>query len=373
MANSSQSISQKEFTAKMLEALIRVGLVVVLFVWCFKIVLPFAVPVVWGIIIAVAIFPGYIKLNALLGGRDKLSAALYLSLALGLLITPTILVSGSFIDTSQYLLHELEQGSLSVPTPNSSVKQWPLVGEKVYSLWAQASVNLEGTLKQYAVQIKKLVSILLSAAAGAGGGILQFVISVIISAILLTKSVGAEKFTVKFFQRLAGEKNGLIFTNLTRSTIRSVAQGVVGVAIIQSILAAVGLYLMGIPGWGLWTVLILVLAVAQLPTLLVLGPIIAYVFSVSESTPAIIFAIWSVLVSMSDSFLKPLFLGRGMGTPTWVILLGAIGGMMLSGILGLFVGAIILTLGYELFMAWLEKESFDENQVGQESAQKLAK
>ncbi len=357
MSNSSQSISEKEFTARTLEAVIRVGLVLILLTWCFKIVLPFAVPVIWGIIIAVAIFPIYNRLQTLLGGRGKTAATLYTILALTLLITPTVMVSGSFIDTSQYILKELEQGSLSVPPPNSSVKQWPLVGDKVYGLWTQASVNLEGTLKQYSVQIKKLVGILLSAAAGAGGGILQFVISVIISGVLLTKAAGSKEFSLKFFQRLGGEKNGLMFTNLTRSTIRSVAQGVLGVAIIQSVLAAIGLYLMGIPGWGFWTVLILIFAVAQLPPLLILGPIIAYVFSVSESTPAIIFAIWSVLVSMSDSFLKPLFLGRGMDTPTLVILLGAIGGMMLSGILGLFVGAIILALGYELFMAWLNKET----------------
>ena len=231
-------------------------------------------------------------------------------------------------------------------------------------MWNKASINLEGTLKEYASQIKKLAAVFFSAAAGAGSGILQFIISVIISGVLLTKSTGSYQFTLKFFQRLGGEKNGLLFTTLARSTIRSVAQGVLGVAIIQSVLAAIGLYVMGIPGWGLWTVLILVLAVAQLPPILILGPIIAYVFSVSESTPAIIFTIYSVIVSMSDGFLKPLFLGRGMETPMLIILLGAIGGMMLSGILGLFVGAIVLALGYELFIAWLDKETFETDGTG---------
>jgi len=113
---------------------------------------------------------------------------------------------------------------------------------------------------------------------------------------------------------------------------------------------------MDIPGWGLWTVLILILAVAQLPPLLVLGPVIFYAFSIADTTPAIIFTLWSVLVSMSDGFLKPLFLGRGMEMPMLVILIGAIGGMMLLGILGLFIGAIALAIGYELFMAWLNKD-----------------
>ena len=126
-----------------------------------------------------------------------------------------------------------------------------------------------------------------------------------------------------------------------------------GIAVIQAIMGGTGMYFMDVPGWGLWTLFILVLAVAQLPPLLVLLPAIIYVFSVADTTPAVIFAIWSIIVSMSDSILKPLLLGRGMNTPMLVILLGAIGGMLWFGLLGLFVGAIVLALGYEHFMAWL--------------------
>jgi len=117
---------------------------------------------------------------------------------------------------------------------------------------------------------------------------------------------------------------------------------------------------MDVPGWGLWTLIILVLAVAQMPAFIVLLPVIIYVFSVTATIPAVIFTIWSLLVGLSDNILKPLLLGRGMETPTLVILLGAIGGMILFGILGLFVGSIILALGYELFMAWLDRENAQE-------------
>jgi predicted PurR-regulated permease PerM len=113
---------------------------------------------------------------------------------------------------------------------------------------------------------------------------------------------------------------------------------------------------MDVPGWGLWSAIILVLAIAQLPPVIVLGFVVAYVFSVADTTPAVIFAIYALIVSGSDGFLKPLFLGRGMSTPMLIILLGAIGGMLLSGIIGLFVGAIILALGYELFMKWLNED-----------------
>ena len=162
--------------------------------------------------------------------------------------------------------------------------------------------------------------------------------------------------TVKIASRLTDNEQGLQFTNLAIATIRSVAQGVLGVAVIQAVLGGTGMYFMDVPGWGLWTVFILILAVAQLPPLLVLIPAMFYVFSVADTTPAMIFTIWSLFVSMSDSFLKPLLLGRGMDTPMLVILLGAIGGMIWVGILGLFIGAITLALGYEIFMAWLGED-----------------
>jgi len=143
---------------------------------------------------------------------------------------------------------------------------------------------------------------------------------------------------------------------LASATIRSVAQGVLGVALIQSILAGIGLLLIGVPYAGVWAGLVLLLAIVQLPPILILGPIVVYVFSVAETVPAVVFMIWSMLVSSSDAFLKPLFLGRGMDIPMLVILLGAIGGMILSGIIGLFVGAVVLAVGYTLFTVWLEQE-----------------
>jgi predicted PurR-regulated permease PerM len=138
--------------------------------------------------------------------------------------------------------------------------------------------------------------------------------------------------------------------------VRSVAQGVVGIAVIQALLAGMGLLAIGMPAAGLWALLVLILAVVQLPPLLVLGPIIVYVFSYADTLPAIIFTVWSLLVSASDGILKPMLLGRGVAVPMLVILIGAIGGMLLSGIIGLFVGAVILALGYKLFIAWLHED-----------------
>lgn len=347
--------SATDFTQNTIETAIRLGLLLLLAAWCFQIVSPFIEVVMWGVIIAVAIFPLFVKLKSAVGGRTKLAAVVYTLIALALLITPTIMISDSVVATSRALSEQYDQGQLQVPPPQDNVKEWPLVGEKLYGIWSQASDNLQGTFEKYEPQLKEAGEKIITVAAGAGGGILQFIISIIISGILMANAQGAYSITVKVFSRLTDQKQGMAFTHLSRDTIRSIAQGVLGIAIIQALMSALGMYLMDVPAWGLWTLIILVLAIAQLPPLLVLGFVIAYVWSVSTTTPAVLFTIYALIVSGSDSFLKPLLLGRGLETPMLVILLGAIGGMLMSGIIGLFIGAVILALGYELFMAWLDR------------------
>jgi predicted PurR-regulated permease PerM len=346
-----------DFTNNTIEAAIRLGLLLLLAAWCFNIVKPFIVPVLWGVIIAVAVYPLFIKLKSSLGGRNKLATVVYTVIALALLITPTVMISESIIDTSSIVAQRYEAGTLTVPPPNDSVKEWPLIGEKTHALWSQAADNLDATLNIYHAEVKKAGKSLVSAAAGAAGTILQFILSIIISGILMANAAGAYELTVKFFSRLLNSESGKSFADLTKDTIRSVATGVLGIAVIQAVLSAAGMMVMEVPAWGVWTVLILIFAIAQLPPILILGFVSAYVFSVAETTPAVIFLVYSIIVSSSDAVLKPMFLGRGMSIPMLVILLGAIGGMMMSGIIGLFVGAIVLALGYELFMAWLNKEA----------------
>lgn len=343
-------------TNNAIEVAIRLGLLLLLASWCFTIITPFILPVVWGVIIAVAIHPLFAKFKTLLGERNKLTAILYTIIALAFLITPTVMITDSFIETSEAITDSYQAGTLEILPPSENVKDWPVIGEDVYSVWSLASSNLEGAFKKYQPQLKKTVETLASIAASAGGVILQFILSIIISGILLANAGSAYSLTMKIFSRLTNQKYGQVYTDLSKATIRSVAQGVLGVAIIQAILSALGMYIMDVPAWGLWTMLILVLAIAQLPPALVLAFVCVYVFSVADTTPAVIFLIYCIIVSGSDGFLKPLFLGRGMDTPMLVILLGAIGGMIASGIIGLFIGAIILALGYELFMAWLNQK-----------------
>jgi len=355
MATSDQQ-PDEQFSMRTIETVIRVGLLLLLLIWCFQILQPFIVPVVWGVIIAVAIYPVYIKLLSILGGRNRLASIVYTLVMLALLITPTLMVSESLYDTWKEISVGLEQGSLVIPPPEEKVKELPLVGDEVYDVWKKSSANLQSTIKEYRKEIKQAAGAVVSVITGASSNILKFIVSIIISGVLLANASGAYELTQRIFRRLIGNVQGAHFAKLSGEVILSVAHGVLGIAILQAIFAAIGMYVMDVPAWGLWTVLILFLAVLQLPPLVVLGPVIFYVFAVAELTPALIFMIWSVSVGISDTFLKPLFLGRGVDTPMLVILLGAIGGAILSGLIGLFVGAVVLALVYELFMAWLNNE-----------------
>jgi predicted PurR-regulated permease PerM len=356
MNSSNQSSNDKSFVARALEATIHVGLVVLLLYWCFQIGRPFIGIIVWGIIIAVAIHPGYNWLKSALGGSGRLAATLITLLALIILLVPTYMLSGSLIESAKDYSAHLDAGTLSVPPPSESVRSWPLIGEPLYHFWSHASNNLGAALNKITPQLKKIGIPLLSAAAGAGVGILKFVVSIIIAGVLLANDAGGGKAARAIATRLAGER-GTAAVGLAVATVRSVTLGILGVALIQTLLASLGFLVVGVPGAGLWALLVLILAIVQLPTILVLGPIIVYVFSTSATVTAVVFAIWCILVGISDAFLKPLLMGRGVDVPMLVIFIGAIGGFMTSGIIGLFVGAIILALGYKLYLIWLDQDT----------------
>jgi predicted PurR-regulated permease PerM len=357
----------QRFNRQVIDVAVKLSALAFIVGWCFQIIRPFVMIVLWAAILAVALYPLHIKLSKWFKGSKKIASITIALIGISLIAVPSINLSSSAFDSAQHVYTGIEEGTLQVPVPNEKIKEWPLIGEKVYAFWQSASEDLEKVAGQYAEQIKGFSGTLLSAAAGIGGGILQFIISLIIAVVFMAKSEPLHHGVSLLMRRLMNENGNRTITT-TIATIRSVATGVLGVAVIQSILSGVGLLIADIPGAGLWAIAVLILAIAQLPPILILGPIAAYYFSVADTTPAILFLIFSIVVSMSDAFLKPLFLGRGMNIPMLVILLGAIGGMLLSGIIGLFVGAIVLALGYELMLDWLDhQEPADTNPSAKES------
>ena len=332
---------------------IRISLVALLSYWAFLICKPFLILILWAIIIAVAIFPLFKKFEALFGENKKLAITVFTLIALSILIVPSISLISSMIDSAKGLAETLQAGTLQIPPPPSNVAEWPIIGKHIFSIWNAASVNLVDTLSQYKEELKTAGSWLLSATAGTVGSVLQFIISIVIASVFMASANSQKHFLQSLFIRIAGEA-GKDFAEIASATMRSVAQGVLGVAFIQAFFAGIGLLIMDVPAAGLWTLGVLLLAIIQLPTILILGPIIIYVFSVADTIPAVIFLIWSLLVGLSDNVLKPLLLGRGVDIPMLTILIGAIGGMMLHGIIGLFIGAVVLAIVYKLFIQWLE-------------------
>jgi len=311
MNDSVNDPQNREMLRKAIEISIRLSLIAALVYWCFLIFLPFLMPVLWGIVIAVALNPWFDRLTSLLGGRRKLAVTLFILVGLGGLIVPAFLLSESFFEGIKWLSAQVDKDAVHIPLPPANVEDWPLIGSWVYEVWTHASEDLEQTLARFGPQLKAFGVWLLSTLTGLGLAFLMTIVSIIIAGLMLMGAEGGGRTARTVGARLGGEQ-GKAVVDLAVKTIRSVAAGVVGVAAVQSIMSAIGLVLIGVPAAGLWAVLILILAVAQLPPLLILGPAVVYVFATSDSTvPNVLFTIWALIISASDSFLKPMFLGRG--------------------------------------------------------------
>jgi predicted PurR-regulated permease PerM len=344
-----QSIEETQIKRSINTAL-RIGFIALLFVMSYFIIKPFLGIILWAIIIAVALFPLQKRFSKILGNRDKLSISLIVIFGISLIVFPSAVLTTSTVESLHELSNNITEGSLSVPQPDKSVADWPLVGKLVFDTWELASKSLGALVLKFTPQLMEFAPKILSFATGLLGSVFVFIISLIISGVLLANARAAEEMSVSVFERLAGAE-GEYFASLAGDTIRGVVQGVLGTAVIQAIFISIGLFMIDFPAAGLVSLIVLFVAIIQLPVLLVMIPAIIYVFSYAGTTAAVIFAIWSVLWAVADNFIKPVLMGRGVDIPMLVILLGAIGGMMLGGIIGLFIGAVVLAFAYKVFQA----------------------
>jgi len=297
------------------------------------------------------------QLQAKLASRGVLTAGIFTLVLLALLIVPVMLLAGTLVEGVQTLAAHFKDGTLLIPSPPESVKNWPIIGSPVNRLWGLASRDLAQALKSVAPQIKALVPDLFRASAEIG----LTVLSILVAGALLANAQAAYEVTCSLAKRLFGGQ-GPEFQQLIGATIRSVTTGILGVAFIQSVLAGLGFLVAVLPGAGLWAVMFLIAAVLQVGVLILI-PAVVYVFAVSTMTKAVIFLIWCVIVALVDNVLKPLLLGRGVGVPIVVVFVGAIGGFVALGIIGLFVGAIVLSVGYKLFLAWINEASLTNQEA----------
>ena len=324
-----------------------------IFIVGFNVIKPFLVPIFWGIIIAVGIYPLHRRFSKFLGNRARLSAVLIALIGVGAIVVPTFIFTSTAVENVSRTVQAIEDDELNVAPPDASVKEWPLVGNKTYEIWSEAAQNLNETFKRFTPQIKEVAPKLTKAASQAIMGILLFILSLLIAGVLLLYPESGKKTTEAIFRAFLGSR-GEAMTDVTIATIRSVVQGVIGIALIQAIFLGLGMFVIKVPAPGILALVVLILAIVQLPTIIIMLPVTIYVFSVTDTVPAVIFAIWTVLWSLSDNLLKPIFLGKGVDVPMLAILLGAIGGMIMAGPVGLFVGSVVLAVAYKIIAMLLE-------------------
>ncbi len=276
-------------------------------------------------------------------------------LGLVLIVAPTAILMSSLGDSVHQLINDVQNNALEIPAPPDSVAGWPVVGKKVHAIWSQAHDDLPALVRSMQPKIGDLAKSAVAFVASIGGGLLKFLASFIIAGILMAFGQSGSRGSLAIFERVAGPARGAEFAKLATATIRAVAQGVIGVAFIQAIIVGLCLLVAGVPWAGVLAVIVLVLGIAQVPALIVTLPAIGYIWWLGDygNVEAIVYTVLIFVSGMADNILKPLMLGRGVDAPMPVILLGALGGMATAGILGMFVGATLLALGYQLFTGWV--------------------
>jgi len=348
MKNSSTNNSKQLF-----ETILQLGLVFLIIGFCFNLLSPFVTPILWAIIFAIILYPLFNGFQKKLKGKKSLAATLIVLCILGIVILPSISFFSNVTSGIMEIKTGIDDGTLIISKPGQNIKDWPIIGEKVYAFLDSASTNLEKTFIDHKDQIKEIVTKVVGNLVSSIVTILQIVLSVIIAGVLMA-STDAQNLATNFIMRIAGDK-GDEYIEIFVSTVRQVVKGVIGVAVIQTMIQAVGLFMCGVPFPGILTLLCLILSIIQVGPIIVNIGVIAYLFSTGDSSTAAIFwTVYFILSGLSDNVLKPLLLGKGALVPMLVIFIGVIGGFMMSGFIGLFVGPIVFSIGYKLFIAWME-------------------
>jgi predicted PurR-regulated permease PerM len=346
---------EQRLATPLLDVLIRAGLILAMAMLCYQVLSPFLTLMVWALILAVTLYPLHQSLARKIGGKQGLAATLLVVVGLVLIVVPTAMLLSSLGDSVQQLVHDVQSNALKIPAPRPGVEAWPVVGKKLHDVWSKAHADLPALVQSLQPKIGELAKTALGLVASIGGGVLQFMASFIIAGIVMAFGQAGSRGSGAIFERIIGNARGSELASLSTATIRAVAQGVIGVAFIQAIIVGLALLIAGVPWAGVLAVIVLVLGIAQVPALIVTLPAIVYIWSSGaySTAAAIVYTVVLVLAGMADNVLKPLMLGRGVDAPMPVILLGALGGMATAGILGMFVGATLLTLGYQIFMGWV--------------------
>lgn len=338
-----------------LDTMIILSLIGLLGYFCFEVISPFMPVMVWGLMLAVMLYPLHQGLARRLNGRQGASATILTACAVLMIVGPVAVLGTSFATQVVEWNQQFENHELSISQPGPGVAEWPLVGGRLYGAWSEAATNFPEFLDTHRDEIKKFAAVLISNAKSILGMVLVLVGGLIVAGIMMAWGESGSNALLRILNRVSGAEAGASNQKLAVATIRSVVAGVVGVAFIQALIFGIGLLLAGIPAAGVIALIVLLIAIIQMPTLIVAIPVIMYLWSGPDNSVVgnVFFTVLFLAAGLADNVLKPLLLGRGVDAPMAVILIGALGGMVVSGFIGLFTGAVVLTLGYKLFMGWV--------------------
>jgi len=335
---------------------VRLALLALLIYWSFVVIRPFVPILAWSVVLAVALYPVFRWLSGLLGNRPKLAATLITLVNLGIIIGPATWLGLGAVDGLRSFAAQLGAGTLTVPSPPAAVKDWPLIGAQLYSLWEQASTNLSAALRQFAPHLKPLAGTMLGLAGDAGVGTVKFLLAVVLTGFLFPAGPRLVAASQRFLSRIVAERSEN-FLVLAGATIRSVAQGVIGIAVAQGLVIGIILELADVPRAGLFAFAVMMLGILQIGSAIVVIPVLIWIWATKSFAAALIITLCILPASLADNVLKPIVMGRGLTTPALVIFLGVIGGTLAHGIVGLFIGPIILAVAWELLTAWVRDDA----------------
>lgn len=350
------SLPPRDLTRTLL-AVLFIGVLIAANFWILK---PFLPSLVWAVIIVVATWPILLRVQSLLGGKRGAAVAIMTLGLLALLIAPMLLAVVTILENVERvkdLFKTLEtQGLPPMPAWVSGI---PLLGPRVAEGWGElAAAGQEGLAARLAPHVKEIVTWAVDQAGGIGVMIVQFLLTVIIAAILYSGGEATADAVRRFARRLAGQRGDDV-TVLAGKAVRGVALGVGLTAVVQSVLGGIGLAVTGVPAATVLTAVMLLLCIAQLGPGLVLIPAVIWLFWSGQTLWGSVLLVWTVIVGTMDNFLRPILIKKGADLPLLLIFAGVIGGLIAFGIIGLFIGPVVLAVTYTLLEAWVSESPAD--------------
>ncbi len=345
--------TERQDLARTTLQLLALGILIASTFWILR---PFLIALAWAIMIVVATWPVLLQMQAWLGGRRALAVAAMTIALLLILVVPTYLAIATVLDNVARLADwSRSLAALGIPPPPTWLESLPLVGATLAVHWRDtAAAGLEEIPARLAPFAQTLAVWFVGQVGNIGLLVVQFLLTVIMAAILYANGETAADGASRLARRLAGprgEKLGL----LAAQAVRSVALGVVVTAILQATLAGIGLATAGVPFAALLTAAVFILAVAQVGALPVLLPSVIWVYTQNGAAWGTAFLVWAIFCSTFDNLLRPLLIKRGMRLPLLLIFAGVVGGLIGFGVIGLFVGPVVLAVAYTLLADWVSE------------------